>query len=200
LFHRLLRLAVILTLPATFLVAGTSGSLVARFLGPSWSGSVLLIALIFPSQALASAGQLATAAMYAKGRTLPQTIVAIIYSTLRIVAVLIAFGGWPALAIYLAGANILYFGISLLNAQIVLKWRLSGAVGALAGPLFASLAAAFAAHLVIGRLPPTLISLIATGALGMVVFAAVLCLLDRSRIKDDLASVRDMLGRRKAAI
>jgi O-antigen/teichoic acid export membrane protein len=195
LYHSLLRLVVVLTLPATLLVAATSTQLVLRFLGPSWSGSVLLIALVFPSQALGSAGQLAGAALYAQGRTLPQTIVAVIYSSLRIGAVLIPFGGWPAVAIYLAGANLAYFALGLLNARLALKWSLSGVFGAIGGPMLASLAAALAAHLVIERLPPTLVSLIGSGVLGVAVFVAVLCLLDGRRVGQDLESILGMLGR-----
>jgi O-antigen/teichoic acid export membrane protein len=193
LYHRLLRLIVTLTLPATLLIAATSTQLVARFLGPSWSGSILLIALIFPSQAIGSAGQLAGAALYAEGRTGSQTIVAVIYSSLRILAVLAPFGGWPALAIYLAGANLAYFGLGLLNAKFSLNWSLSGTFGAIGGPVVASVAAGLATHVVVGQLPPSIFSLAVACIAGGAAFAAVLCLLDLQRVKQDVEIVLAMV-------
>jgi len=186
---------IVLTLPATMMIAATSTQLVSRFLGPSWAGSVLLIALIFPSQALGSAGQLAGAALYADGRTGSQTVVAVIYSSLRIVAVLIPFGGWSAVPVYLAAANLAYLALGLLNAKISLKWSLSGSLGAVGGPFTASVCAGVATHLAVVRLPPGLAGLTASVLVGAGVFAAVLCLVDGRRVRDDSRLLRGMLGR-----
>jgi PST family polysaccharide transporter len=197
LYHRLLRLAVVLTLPATLMIAATAGPLVSRFLGASWSGSVLLMALVFPSQALGSLGQLAGAALYAQGRTMPQAFVAVIYSGLRIAAVLVPFGGWPALAIYMAGANVAYLVLGLINAKLALNWSFSGALVAMGGPAIASVACALATRLVVDRAPPSFPSLIAAGLLGILAFAAVLCLLDWRRVRQDLDAVAQLLAHRR---
>jgi len=199
LYLRLVRVTALLTLPATMIVAALAPLLAASLLGRAWQGQApLLLAMIFPSQALGTLCQLGGAVLYAQGRARSQVWLSLINALLRVSAVTLPFGGLPALAIGIAVANVLYAVCGLINNRIQLGWRIRDTVQVTAGPALASCAAAAAAYFVSRIAPWDLLGLIVAACAGGLVFCVVLAVIDFERLKSDWRGAAHML-RAKAA-
>jgi O-antigen/teichoic acid export membrane protein len=199
LYLRLVRVTALLTLPATMIVAALAPLLAASLLGRAWQGQApLLLAMIFPSQALGTLCQLGGAVLYAQGRARSQVWLSLINALLRVSAVTLPFGGLPALAIGIAVANVLYAVCGLINNRIQLGWRIRDTVQVTAGPALASCAAAAAAYFVSRIAPWNLLGLVVAACAGGLVFCVVLAVIDLERLKSDWRGAAQML-RAKAA-
>ncbi len=196
LYARVLRLTAILTLGGTAIVSALAPVLAATILGHAWASGVLLIALIFPSQAIGTLGQLASAVIYAQGRARSQVWVAAGNSILRLVAVAVPFGGWPMLAVYLAGANLIYFVLGLINARRQLGWSIGKSLGQVRGAMLASVVGGVAAYYCSRLAPVSVPGLALDGVVGGLAFCAALTVFDLRRVREDLAMGMALLRRR----
>jgi PST family polysaccharide transporter len=194
-YRRVVRLVLMLALPVAVWTAVNSHLLISRLLGPSWGGSVLLIALIFPSQVLCLCTQSVSAALYARGLTRSQFIATVVNCSMRCLAVSIPFGGFKWVAVWIGIANITYGVVGLINAKISLGWSITGVLDSLRGPLVATVAAGLEAHFIVSRCAPSLATIVVSGVMSALVYVIVLCLLDWGRVTADVQTVMGMIRR-----
>ena len=198
LYLRLTRVTALLTLPATAVIAALSWRLTGAVLGPAWSSGIFLIALIFPSQALGTLGQLVSAAIYARGWARSQMLLAVANGALRLAAVAIPLGGWLALPFYVAAVNLGYGLLAIVIARVQLGWRIADALLEARGPAMASAVAAAAAFALGVNTPGGIGWLIVSAAAAGPVYLAALFCLDRKRTLADWTALRTALALRRA--
>ena len=193
---RLLRLVALTSLPATAIIAALAGRVTAELLGPTWIRGVLLIALIFPSQALGSLGHLSSAALYAKGRIKWQTWIAVAYVVMRVGSVSLPLGGWGAVPWLIAAANLVYFGIGVMSARLQMNWSLRTIGSAVRGPAVASVIAAAATYKLAEQTSVHGIAgLLVLMTLGSVVFLVALVAIDFKELQRDISEFRAMTAK-----
>ena len=198
LYRRLVRVTAMVTLPATAIIAAVAPLLADQLLGKAWLSGALLITMVFPSQAIGTLGQLAGSVLYAQGRARSQAWLTLIYSSLRIGAVVVPFGGWPAVAIYIGSVNAAYFVMGLVNTRLQLGWSLSTTLTVVRGPIAASVIAGVATYFLSPLAPKGLVGLFAVMCAGGVLFCLVLAALDFALLREDWTELRRLIGRREA--
>jgi O-antigen/teichoic acid export membrane protein len=199
LYLRLLRITALLTLPATAVIAALSWRLTGLLLGSAWATGALVIAVVFPTQALGTLGQLVSAAIYARGWARSQLLLAFANAGLRLAAVAIPFGGWSALPLYVGAANVVYGVLALLIARQQLNWRVREALSLVWGPAVAAAIAAGGAYTVAAHTPQSMIWLIFAAVAAAPIYVIALVLIDRRRAADDWDRLRGSVFRRKPA-
>ena len=191
----LLRLALLLTLPATCLLWATASVVVPTLLGPAWLNGAALIGFIFPSQALASCGQLSGAVMYARGRSGPQAGLALVNALLRTAAVIIPLAGWGQVAPLLACANLAAFFAGVVTARIVLGWSFGHVLAVCWRPVVVALVAGAAARIVMTEAGHGLGAAVAAVAAGGGVALLTLLVIDGANFRRDLQVIARTVGR-----
>jgi PST family polysaccharide transporter len=197
LYLKLMRITALLTLPATAVIAALSWRLTGLILGPAWTTGAVLIAVVFPTQALGTLGQLVSAAIYARGWARSQFLLALANAGLRLAAVTTPFGGWSILPLYLGAANVLYGVLALLIARHQLKWRIWDVLALVWRPAAAAAIAAAGAYYVAAHTPKSILCLIIAAVAAAPIYLVALVLIDRRGVAEDWKGLRGSVFQRR---
>ena len=194
-YTQLCRFMGILLLPGTLLIAAAAPHLVSLLLGAAWMQAALIIRVILPTYAAVAISAQVGALLLAHGRNDIVLWSSCLASAGRVLA--IASGYWlgPAgVAIGVAAANLIYCVVVQSLAARIVDCRPAELLQALAGPLAAGAAGAAVLLIVIpadaGLLAVTSCLLVAAAA-----SLATLAIVDRRRLRVDLAAVRRLIRR-----
>jgi PST family polysaccharide transporter len=198
-YFMVLRVFALLVFPVAALIALQAPQLILDLLGARWLLATLMLRVLLLSFALNVAGGFGSALLYARGRSDVQLRITIEAVALRILGVaLIPWLGIDGMVAGFGLANIVMFLRGLFAVRHHFGCKVGAQMRVMAGPAFASAAAAGLCWLVSRYLGGRVAATIAEMACGMAAYGGLLLALEYRLVAADFVALRALLRGRRA--
>jgi len=186
-----------LLFPATMLAAAAAPELIDLLLGPKWAQLSLMLRVFLPISALSIIAVQAGPILLAIDRFTPYFWCAIGLSLGRLIAVGSGFWiGLEGVVFGLAGVTLVHFAVLIVLAEPLTGCRAGPLLRGLVGPGISSLVAAGACFALLRSFTPGLVTTFGGLFAGLIVFAALMLLIDRKGLKEDWEIVSRLMKAR----
>jgi len=186
-----------LLFPATMLAAAAAPELIDLLLGPKWAQLSLMLRVFLPISALSIIAVQAGPILLAIDRFTPYFWCAIGLSLGRLIAVGSGFWiGLEGVVFGLAGVTLVHFAVLIVLAEPLTGCRAGPLLRVLVGPGISSLVAAGACFALLRSFTPGLVTTFGGLFAGLIVFAALMLLIDRKGLKEDWEIVSRLMKAR----
>jgi PST family polysaccharide transporter len=191
--RKICRLLATLLFPMTALVTALAPQLVAAFLGERWVGLAFLIQFVMPIAAVTTVASQISAVLLAIDRFGIQFWLLIAYWLARLIVICLGwFVGLSWMLVALAIVTVFYVIFLLVLSEKATECALRPLIQELWGPTVSSIAAGLTCGVAVATFTPSATSTFASLCIGLTVFIAIMIMIDRKGISNDIHLLRRM--------